>query len=95
MNKDSQKSKKAIYLYIFGFIILIGLIIYMNYMNVFSIFNGKQNLVDDIPLINKTSVEIPNNIVNLVGGNIPLINKTSFKIPNNIKNLIDIKLHKF
>ena len=94
MNNDSQKSKKTIYLYIFGFIILIGLIIYMNYMNVFSIFNSKQNL-GDIPLINKTSVEIPKNIENLVGGNIPLINKTSFKIPNNIKNLIDIKLHKF
>tara|TARA_B100001093_G_scaffold350275_1_gene334822 strand:- start:524 stop:751 length:228 start_codon:yes stop_codon:yes gene_type:complete len=68
MKKDSQKSKKNYYLYFLGIIIVIGLVVYVNDIDIFSMIGIDKSLVggNNITLNHKTSFKIPTNVENLI-----------------------------
>jgi len=68
MKKDSQKSKKKVYLYFLAIIIVIGLVVYVNDIDIFSMIGINTSLVggNNITLNHKTSVKIPTNVENLI-----------------------------
>ena len=68
MTKDSQKSKKTVYLYFLAIIIVIGLVVYVNDIDIFSMIGINTNLVggNDVTLNHKTSFKITKNVENLI-----------------------------
>ena len=68
MKKDSQKSKKKIYLYFLGIIIVIGLLVYINDIDIFSMIGINTDLVggNNVNLSPKTTFKIPEKIENLI-----------------------------